>query len=42
MAYVYDLDSELSDVFVDNLGTSVVEFALGYDLEQEEVILFPC
>ncbi|MCK1420727.1 hypothetical protein IVB14_05220 [Bradyrhizobium sp. 180] len=40
MAYVYDLDSELSDVFVDNLGTSVVEFALGYDLEQEEVILF--
>jgi len=40
MAYVYDLDSELSDVFVDNFGTSVVEFALGYDLEQEEVILF--
>lgn len=40
MAYVYDLDSELPDVFVDNLGTSVVEFALGYDLELEDVILF--
>lgn len=40
MAYVYDLDSELPDVFVDNFGTSVVEFSLGYDLEQEDVILF--
>ncbi|WP_038946809.1 hypothetical protein [Bradyrhizobium genomosp. III] len=40
MAYVYDLDFELSDVFVDNFGTHVVEFALGYDLELEEVILF--
>jgi hypothetical protein len=40
MAYIFELDTELPDVFVDNQGTSVVEFALGYDLEAEEIVLF--
>jgi hypothetical protein len=40
MSYVYELDAELTDVFVDNQGTSVVEFALGYDLDAEEIVLF--
>jgi hypothetical protein len=40
MAYVFDLDNQLSPVFVDNLGTSIVEFALGYDLDSNEIILF--
>jgi hypothetical protein len=40
MSYVYELDAVLTDVFVDNQGTSVVEFALGYDLDEEEIVLF--
>jgi hypothetical protein len=40
MSYVYELDAELTEVFVDNQGTSVVEFALGYDLDEEEIVLF--
>jgi hypothetical protein len=34
MAYVYDLDSDLGEVIIDNQGTEIIEFALGYDLEQ--------
>lgn len=40
MAYVFDLDTELSAVFVDNLGTSIVEFSIGYDLDTDEIFLF--
>jgi hypothetical protein len=40
MAYVFDLDTELSAVFVDNLGTSIVEFSIGYDPEADEIFLF--
>ena len=40
MSYVFELDPELTDVFVDNLGTSIVEFALGFDVDEEEIVLF--
>jgi len=40
MSYVYELDSELPDVFIDNQGTSIVEFAIGYDLDESEIVLF--
>jgi hypothetical protein len=40
MSYVFELDPELTDVFVDNMGTSIVEFAIGYDVDEEEIVLF--
>jgi hypothetical protein len=40
MSYVFELDSVLTDVFVDNQGTSIVEFALGFDLDEDEIVLF--
>ncbi len=40
MAFVFDLDDQLPDVFVDNQGTLIVEFALGYDLDENQVVLF--
>jgi hypothetical protein len=40
MDYVFDLDAALTPVFIDNLGTSIVEFALGYDLDSNEIVLF--
>lgn len=47
MAYVFDLEEVEPEVFVDNLGSEIVEFALGYDLAGDlailmSVMLAPC
>jgi hypothetical protein len=40
MAYIFDLDAELPGApFVDVWGTEIVEFALGYDVEAEIVVI---
>jgi hypothetical protein len=40
MAYTFDLDTELSGApFGDVWGTEIVEFALGYDVEAEIVVI---
>jgi hypothetical protein len=39
MAYVFDLDADLDEVFVDAQGVEIVEFALGYDLDSLTTIL---
>lgn len=47
MAYVFDLEEVDPEIFVDNQGSEIVEFVLGYDLDDELVIvmsvmLIPC
>lgn len=40
MAYIFELDTELPAApFVDVWDTAIVEFALGYDIDAEIVVL---
>jgi hypothetical protein len=40
MAYTFDLETELPGApFVDVFGAEIVEFALGYDVDAEIVVL---
>jgi hypothetical protein len=39
MAYEFDLETELPAPFRDNLGTAIIEFALGYDTDANQAII---
>jgi len=39
MAYEFDIETDPDPPFTDNLGTEIVEFALGYDLDRDVVVL---
>lgn len=39
MAYQFDLETDFDEIFVDIAGTHVIDFALGYDLEEDTVVL---
>ncbi|WP_324422465.1 hypothetical protein [Bradyrhizobium sp.] len=39
MAYEFDIETDPDPPFSDNLGVEIVEFALGYDLERDLVVL---
>jgi hypothetical protein len=40
MTYKFDLERDFEAApFIDGLGTAVIEFALGYDLERHKVIV---
>jgi hypothetical protein len=39
MAYKFDLETEFDEIFIDRDGTRVVDIALGYDLDQDKVVL---
>lgn len=39
MAYIFDLEVDPENPFTDALGTEIVEFALGYDLDDDTAIV---
>lgn len=39
MAYEFDLEVDPDEPFTDNLGTEIVEFALGYDTDADLVVV---
>jgi hypothetical protein len=39
MAYEFDIEIDPDPPFTDNLGVEIVEFALGYDLERDIVVV---
>ncbi len=39
MAYQFDLETDFDEIFIDKDGTQILDFALGYDLDEETVVL---
>ena len=39
MAFQFDLETELDEIFLDEAGTHALDFALGYDLDDDKVIM---
>jgi len=39
MTYRYDLETDADPPFTDALGTQIVEFAVGYDLDEDKAVL---
>jgi hypothetical protein len=39
MAYEFDIETDPDPPFTDNLGVEIVEFALGYDLDRDIVVV---
>ena len=39
MAFQFDLETELDEIFLDQAGTHALDFALGYDLDDDKVIM---
>src|SRR5438046_2329294 len=39
MAFQFDLESDFDQVYVDRHGTKIIDFALGYDLDENIVVL---
>jgi hypothetical protein len=39
MAYEFDIETDPDPPFVDNMGVEIVEFALGYDLDRDIVVV---
>src|ERR1700733_8059974 len=39
MAYEFDIETDPDDPFTDALGLEIVEFALGYDLDRDTVMV---
>jgi hypothetical protein len=39
MAYEFDIETDPDDPFTDAMGLEIVEFALGYDLDRDIVVV---